>query len=125
MRISSYANLFRVFCKRTNNFRQYLRFSAHNRYFVSSKYQLNCAAFFHNKKINSRTCLNFLFSAYYLQQCPRDEEYINECLRDSGNKLVHYLRQGVPELDIYDVSIGKLHPPKHCTYQERNVIMNS
>ncbi|XP_036233591.2 protein takeout isoform X2 [Bactrocera oleae] len=40
---------------------------------------------------------------YFLQQCPRDEEYINECLRDSGNKLVHYLRQGVPELDIYDI----------------------
>ncbi|CAD6992048.1 unnamed protein product [Ceratitis capitata] len=40
---------------------------------------------------------------YYLQQCPRDEEYVNECLRDSGNKLVHYLRQGVPELDIFEI----------------------
>lgn len=60
------------------------------------------------------TCFVFVLSAYFLQQCPRDEEYINECLRDSGNKLVHYLRQGVPELDIYDVSIGSLHPPKDC-----------
>ncbi|XP_005178495.1 circadian clock-controlled protein daywake [Musca domestica] len=40
---------------------------------------------------------------YYLQQCPRDEQIINECLRDSGNKLVHYLRQGIPELEMYEV----------------------
>ncbi|EDW34356.1 GL22211 [Drosophila persimilis] len=40
---------------------------------------------------------------YYLQQCPRDEAQINECLRDSGNKLVHYLQKGVPELDIYEI----------------------
>jgi len=40
---------------------------------------------------------------YYLQQCPRNEEFINQCLRDSGNKLVHYLRNGIPELDIYEI----------------------
>ncbi|XP_050745455.1 uncharacterized protein LOC108032863 isoform X2 [Drosophila biarmipes] len=40
---------------------------------------------------------------YYLQQCPRDEAQINECLRESGNKLVHYLQKGVPELDIYEI----------------------
>ncbi|XP_060651063.1 protein takeout [Drosophila nasuta] len=40
---------------------------------------------------------------YYLQQCPRDEAAINECLRDSGNKLVHYLQKGIPELDIYEI----------------------
>lgn len=45
-----------------------------------------------------------LFSAYYLQQCPRDEASLNACLRDSGNKLVHYLQKGIPELDIYEVS---------------------
>lgn len=40
---------------------------------------------------------------YYLEQCPRDENIVDECLRDSGNKLVKYLRQGVPELDIFEV----------------------
>ncbi|KNC24459.1 hypothetical protein FF38_10545 [Lucilia cuprina] len=40
---------------------------------------------------------------YYIQQCPGDEQFINECLRDSGNKLVHYLRQGIPELEIYEI----------------------
>uniref|UniRef100_A0A1A9ZXR3 Protein takeout n=1 Tax=Glossina pallidipes TaxID=7398 RepID=A0A1A9ZXR3_GLOPL len=40
---------------------------------------------------------------YYLEQCPRDELYVNECLRVSGNKLVHYLRQGIPDLDIYEI----------------------
>ncbi|XP_022213409.1 uncharacterized protein LOC111068325 isoform X1 [Drosophila obscura] len=40
---------------------------------------------------------------YYLQQCPRDEAQINDCLRESGNKLVHYLQKGVPELDIYEI----------------------
>ncbi|XP_068152962.1 circadian clock-controlled protein daywake [Drosophila tropicalis] len=40
---------------------------------------------------------------YYLQQCPRDESLINDCLRDSGNKLVHYLQKGVPELDIFEI----------------------
>ncbi|KAH8310043.1 hypothetical protein KR044_011153, partial [Drosophila immigrans] len=42
-------------------------------------------------------------AAYYLQQCPRDEAAINDCLRDSGNKLVRYLQKGVPELDIYEI----------------------
>lgn len=28
---------------------------------------------------------------------------INECLRDSGNRLSHYFRQGIPELDIFEV----------------------
>lgn len=46
--------------------------------------------------------------AYYLQQCPGDEQIINECLRDSGNKLVHYLRQGIPELEIYEVRMAYL-----------------
>lgn len=40
---------------------------------------------------------------YYLQQCPRNEEVVNECLRDSGNRLVHFLQQGVPELDMYEI----------------------
>ncbi|CAD7091844.1 unnamed protein product [Hermetia illucens] len=40
---------------------------------------------------------------YYLQQCPRDENVVNECLKSSGNRLVKYLREGVPELDIYEV----------------------
>lgn len=42
-------------------------------------------------------------TAYYIQACPRDEEVINECLRDSGNRLTHYLRQGIPELNIFEV----------------------
>lgn len=42
-------------------------------------------------------------TAYYIQACPKDEEVINECLRDSGNRLTHYLRQGIPELDIFEV----------------------
>lgn len=49
--------------------------------------------------------LSFSLAAYYLQQCPRDEAAINECLRDSGNKLVHYLQKGIPELDIYEVRL--------------------
>lgn len=49
-----------------------------------------------------------LFSAYYLQQCPRDEASLNACLRDSGNKLVHYLQKGIPELDIYEVRLDRL-----------------
>lgn len=28
---------------------------------------------------------------------------MNECLKSSGNRLVKYLREGVPELDIYEV----------------------
>lgn len=52
----------------------------------------------------------FCLSAYYLQQCPRDETSINACLRDSGNKLVHYLQKGIPELDIYEVSSDGNYP---------------
>ncbi|XP_017845633.1 protein takeout [Drosophila busckii] len=40
---------------------------------------------------------------YYLQKCPRDEAQLNDCLRESGNKLVHYLQKGVPELDIFEI----------------------
>ncbi|XP_055908333.1 protein takeout [Eupeodes corollae] len=51
----------------------------------------------------SLICGTLAQQPYYLQQCPRNEEVVNECLRDSGNRLVHYLRQGVPELDMYEI----------------------
>lgn len=55
--------------------------------------------------VMTRSLYQFQFvTAYYLQQCLPDEQYLNECLRDSGNKLIHYLRQGIPELDIYEVT---------------------
>ncbi|XP_055850306.1 protein takeout [Episyrphus balteatus] len=53
--------------------------------------------------VSSFICGTLAQQPYYLQQCPRNEEVVNECLRDSGNRLVHYLRQGVPELDMYEI----------------------
>lgn len=52
---------------------------------------------------DSNQSQSYVTAAYYLQQCSPDEQYFNECLRDSGNKLIHYLRQGIPELNIYEV----------------------
>ncbi|KAL5273051.1 hypothetical protein ACFFRR_000055 [Megaselia abdita] len=47
--------------------------------------------------------MSIFLTAYYIQACPKDEELINECLRDSGNRLTHYLRHGIPELDIFEI----------------------
>lgn len=46
----------------------------------------------------------FSFAAYYVQQCSRDSADLNGCLRNSANRLAKFLRQGVPELGIEDVS---------------------
>jgi hypothetical protein len=52
----------------------------------------------------------FLFyfqKAYYIHKCAKDDPEINECLRYSGNRLTEYLRNGVEELGIVDVSKKK------------------
>uniref|UniRef100_A0A336MHW3 CSON001961 protein n=1 Tax=Culicoides sonorensis TaxID=179676 RepID=A0A336MHW3_CULSO len=40
---------------------------------------------------------------YYLTKCVKDDPDVNECLIHSGNRLIEFLRKGVPELDIIDV----------------------
>lgn len=45
----------------------------------------------------------YLFAAYYLDKCNRDDPEVNNCLRDSANKLARHLQQGVPELGIEEV----------------------
>lgn len=44
-----------------------------------------------------------IFTAYYLDKCYKDDPQVNNCLRDSANKLARYLQQGVPELGIEEV----------------------
>lgn len=44
-------------------------------------------------------------SAYYLDKCHRDDPDVNNCLRNSANKLARYLQQGVPELGIEEVRV--------------------
>lgn len=52
--------------------------------------------------------INENFAAYYLQQCYKDDPDVNECLRNSANRLAKFIRQGVPELGIEEVRITVL-----------------
>lgn len=46
----------------------------------------------------------FLFVvAYFLEKCDRNDPDVNECLIASGNKLIKFLHEGIPELDITEV----------------------
>lgn len=47
--------------------------------------------------------VSFGCPAYYLERCSRENPELNECLRNSANRLAKYLRQGVPELEMDDV----------------------
>ncbi|KAG4080290.1 hypothetical protein HA402_010782 [Bradysia odoriphaga] len=40
---------------------------------------------------------------YYLSRCARDDPEINTCIKNTANRLAKFLRQGVPELEIYEV----------------------
>lgn len=42
--------------------------------------------------------------AYYLTKCVKEDPDVNECLIHAGNRLIEFLRKGVPELDIIEVS---------------------
>jgi Haemolymph juvenile hormone binding protein (JHBP) len=46
-------------------------------------------------------------SAYYIHHCTKSDPELNECLRYSGNRLTEYMRHGIAELGITDVSIGQ------------------
>lgn len=58
-----------------------------------------------SKKMNNKKKVLIFnqFTAYYIQQCQRDDPDVDECLKSSGNILAKYLRTGVPELDILEV----------------------
>lgn len=43
------------------------------------------------------------FPAYFLEKCERNDPDVNECLIASGNKLINYLHEGIPELGISEV----------------------
>ncbi|XP_055384414.1 uncharacterized protein LOC129614053 [Condylostylus longicornis] len=40
---------------------------------------------------------------YFIEKCPREEPVVNECLLQSGNNLVQFLRKGIPEIGILEV----------------------
>ena len=46
---------------------------------------------------------NIFISAYYLTKCVKDDPDVNECLINSGNRLIQFLKKGVPELGIFEV----------------------
>ncbi|CAH1110148.1 unnamed protein product [Psylliodes chrysocephalus] len=39
---------------------------------------------------------------YYVKKCHKDDENVNNCLRQSTNFLIANIRRGIPDLDIYD-----------------------
>lgn len=45
----------------------------------------------------------FIFTAYYLSRCARNDPEINTCLKNSANRLAKFLRQGIAELGIDEV----------------------
>ncbi len=47
--------------------------------------------------------LYFIFLAYYLSRCARNDPDINTCLKNSANRLAKFLRQGIAELGIDEV----------------------
>lgn len=49
--------------------------------------------------------LFYFYSAYYIQQCSRDDPELDICLMNSANHLARLLRNGVPELDMEEVRI--------------------
>lgn len=46
-----------------------------------------------------------MLSAYYIDQCSRDDPEVNECLKDSCNRLARLLQNGIPELGMEEVNI--------------------
>lgn len=52
-----------------------------------------------------RNWLNFDFSdsAYYVEQCSRDDPEVNTCLMHSANRLARLLQRGIPELGMEEV----------------------
>lgn len=38
--------------------------------------------------------------AYFIEKCYREDPNVDECLKYSGNKLIKYLREGIPELNF-------------------------
>ena len=41
-----------------------------------------------------------------MHRCERDAADVNDCLRYAANKLASFIRRGIPEIGIVDVSIG-------------------
>lgn len=42
-------------------------------------------------------------SRYYLHPCARSDPDVNECLTESANNMVHYFKQGIPDLGITNI----------------------
>lgn len=55
--------------------------------------------------INNMEYLFYLNSAYYIQQCSRDDPEVDICFMNSANHLARLLRNGVPELYMEEVLI--------------------
>lgn len=47
--------------------------------------------------------LDFSDSAYYVEQCSRDDPEVNTCLMHSANRLARLLQRGIPELGMEEV----------------------
>lgn len=47
--------------------------------------------------------LDFPNSAYYVDQCSRDDPEVNICLMHSANRLARLLQRGIPELGMEEV----------------------
>lgn len=57
-----------------------------------------------NVDINIKYNFNPLPSTgYYLHPCARSDPDVNECLTESANNMVHYFKQGIPDLGITNV----------------------
>lgn len=44
-----------------------------------------------------------------METCDKGDPELNECLIASGNKLIDHLRNGVPELRIFEVGLNLMH----------------
>lgn len=47
--------------------------------------------------------MDFSNSAYYVDQCSRDDPEVNICLMHSANRLARLLQRGIPELGMEEV----------------------
>lgn len=54
--------------------------------------------------INQFHVLFFIITAYFIDQCERDDPELNACFMRSANKLTKYLQRGLPELDMEEVN---------------------
>lgn len=63
--------------------------------------------FFSHTHTHTNVINKNIFTAYYINQCSRDDPEVNVCLMHSANRLARLLQVGVPELGMEEVTMAK------------------